>query len=152
MKRLHLHVKVNDLEQNIHFYSQLFGAEPEKVKDDYAKWMLDDPRINFAVSTRASQTGLDHFGIQVDDEQDLSNLRDHLKSTDINIDKEGETSCCYAKSDKTWVSDPNGIAWEIYQTMSDVELFTEDANNIQENSACCAAPPKAKTEKTSCCG
>ena len=152
MKRLHLHMKVSNLEENIHFYSQLFGQEPEKVKDDYAKWMLDDPRINFAISTRATQTGLDHLGLQVDNEADLSAIRDQIKSTDIAVEKEGKTSCCYAKSDKTWVSDPNGVAWEIYQTMGDMELFTDtDDVAISDNSACCSAPPE-KSDKSSCCG
>ncbi|MEX2366318.1 MAG: VOC family protein, partial [Pseudohongiellaceae bacterium] len=99
---MHIHVGVENLHQSIQFYSALFGAEPAKVRDDYAKWMLDDPRINFAVSTRA-KTGLDHLGLQVDEDAELAALRERLESADLSVVNEGETVCCYARSDKSWV-------------------------------------------------
>lgn len=135
MKRLHIHVGVGDLEQSIRFYSVLFGAEPVKVKGDYAKWMLEDPRVNFAISTRAKNKGVDHLGLQVDEAEELEAVRQHLKQADTTMLNEGETVCCYARSDKSWVRDPDGLAWEAYHTMEDAELFAaaQPAAN-----ACCA--------------
>lgn len=129
MNRLHLHVGVADLDKAIAFYSALFGTAPVKTKDDYAKWLLDDLAVNFAVSTRSGKTGLDHLGINADTPDELENIRTRLKSADMECFDEGETVCCYAKSDKTWVEDPAGIAWEAYQNMEDAALFssvTED--------------------------
>tara|TARA_R110000868_G_scaffold132380_2_gene343116 strand:- start:45578 stop:45994 length:417 start_codon:yes stop_codon:yes gene_type:complete len=125
MKRLHIHVGVKDLDHSINFYSTLFGQKPTKHKDDYAKWMLDDPRINFAISTRTSTEGIDHLGIQVDEESELKVLTERLKNADLGVYGEGETTCCYAESSKAWVKDPAGIAWEAYHTMADAELFSE---------------------------
>src|SRR5690554_3433279 len=124
MKRMHIHVGVDNIDQAVSFYSALFGAQPDKLKPDYAKWMLDDPRINFAISTRSGKTGLDHLGIQVDDEAELSELRKRISQAEIDVFDEGETVCCYAESDKSWVQDPAGIAWEAYQTMGDAQLFS----------------------------
>lgn len=156
MKRMHIHVGVEKLNDSIKFYSALFGAEPVKIKDDYAKWMLDDPRINFAISTRA-KSGVDHFGLQVDEEHELEALRERLKDADLSLFDEGETVCCYARSDKSWVSDPAGIAWEAYQTMEDVQLFS-DASTSEEG-ACCTPETQGQpdccepAEKTvGCCG
>ncbi len=123
MKRFHVHVAVDDLEKSINFYSALFGAEPAKRKPDYAKWMLDDPRLNFAISTRGTKPGLDHMGLQVDDVEELNALRAQMSVANISTHSDGESTCCYAKSEKSWVQDPSGIAWEAYHTMEDAELF-----------------------------
>jgi catechol 2,3-dioxygenase-like lactoylglutathione lyase family enzyme len=141
MKRLHVHVSVEDLEKSIGFYSALFGAKPTKIKIDYAKWMLDDPRVNFAISTRAATVGVDHLGIQVDAPEELTGLRDQMKRADLAIFDEGESTCCYAESDKSWVLDPNGIAWEAYHTMADSEIFTRPKAN---GTSCCAPKVEAK--------
>jgi catechol-2,3-dioxygenase len=146
MKRLHLHVGVKDLKKSVEFYSTLFGKEPSKLKPDYAKWMLEDPRINFAISTRAQTEGLDHLGIQVDDESELSELTTRLKKAELNLYGEGETTCCYAESKKAWVEDPSGIAWETYRTMADSEVFHQSSEKAEE--ADCCAPGKLGN---SCC-
>lgn len=157
MKRLHVHVGVENIEEAIGFYSTLFGAAPVKTKADYAKWLLDDPRVNFAVSTRANKKGVDHLGIQVDDNGELDELRSRLKSVNLAVFDEGETVCCYAKSDKTWVQDPVGVAWETYRTMEDAQIFAEKSAS-QESACCtpetmgtpnCCEPTKATA---GCCG
>lgn len=145
MKRFHIHVGVKDLNHSIEFYSTLFGQKPAKVKEDYAKWMLEDPRINFAISTRSDE-GIDHLGIQVDENCELTELTERLKKADLGIYDEGTTTCCYAESSKAWVKDPSGIAWETYQTMADAEVFSKKA--VVSASACCA--PKKPSSK-SCC-
>ena len=145
MKRFHIHVGVKDLNQSIQFYSSLFGQKPSKVKDDYAKWMLEDPRLNFAISTRANSYGVDHLGIQVDESSELHELTERLKKADLGVYDEGSTTCCYAESEKAWVKDPAGIAWEAYHTMNDAEIFSE---RKPVASACCA--PKTSSPK-SCC-
>lgn len=141
MKRLHLHVGVEDLQQSIKFYSALFSAEPAKTKDDYAKWMLEDPRINFAISTRTSKKGLDHLGLQVDEAAELEELRERAKQADLSVVDQGESVCCYARSEKSWIRDPDGLAWEAYQTMEDAELFSGASAAIPSSdkaNACCA--------------
>jgi len=135
MKRLHIHVSVEKLDESIRFYSALFGAEPVKTKPDYAKWLLEDPRVNFAISTRAKTKGIDHLGIQVDEENELAELRDRFKASDMPVVNEGETVCCYAVSDKSWIQDPSGIPWEAYRTMEDAQLFSSQVD--QTYSACC---------------
>lgn len=145
MKRMHIHVGVDNIEQSVRFYSALFGTEPAKRKPDYAKWMLDDPRLNFAISTRAKR-GVDHLGLQVEEDQELDAMRERLKAADLSVFDEGETVCCYAKSDKSWVTDPSGIAWEAYQTMGDAMLFSQQEET--RDSACCS--PAA--QNTSGCG
>jgi Lactoylglutathione lyase and related lyases len=135
MKRLHIHVGVEKLEESIRFYSALFGAEPVKTKPDYAKWLLEDPRVNFAISTRAKNKGIDHLGIQVDEEDELAELRDRFKASDMSVLDEGQTVCCYAVSDKSWIQDPSGIPWEAYRTMEDAQLFSSRVD--QAESACC---------------
>lgn len=160
MKRFHIHVGVSDLAQSIRFYSALFGSEPAKVKDDYAKWMLDDPRINFAISTRAAKTGVDHLGLQVDSVDELNVLRAQMSSANISTHDDGETTCCYAKSEKSWVADPDGIAWEAYHTMQDAQIFSHSETPKSEQSACCAPTtgqvacsiPVIKKSDTGCCG
>ena len=123
MKRMHIHVGVDHLEQSINFYSALFGAQPSKTKSDYAKWLLDDPCINFAISTRVEKTGVNHLGIQVEADEELEELRARMKDADLSVFDEGETVCCYARSDKSWVEDPAGIAWEAYKTMEEARFF-----------------------------
>lgn len=149
MKRFHIHVGVKDLNNSVQFYSTLFGQKPTKLKDDYAKWMLEDPRINFAISTRSNEEGVDHLGFQVDENSELLELTERLKKADLGVFGEGETTCCYAESNKAWVKDPSGLAWETYHTMADAEVYSEKpkAAEVQAN-ACCA--PKTSTAK-SCC-
>jgi catechol-2,3-dioxygenase len=144
MKRMHIHVGVERLDQAIPFYSALFGEQPTKTKSDYAKWMLDDPRINFAISTRGNTTGVDHLGIQVDEENELGNLRERLKSADVSLFDEGETVCCYSRSDKSWVEDPAGIAWEAYRSMEEAQFFGGNEDVGEET--CCAPQSDSITE------
>ncbi len=156
MKRLHIHIGVERLDEAIQFYSKLLGTEPTKRKPDYAKWMVEDPGINLAISTRASTKGVDHLGIQVEEERELRELRTQLQEGQIPMGEEGETLCCYAKSDKSWVMDPAGIAWEAYRTMEDAEIVSTKVSEAE--SACCtpevlASPNTAQstTDSTSCC-
>lgn len=135
MKRFHIHIVVKDLEQSISFYSNLFGDQPTVQKTDYAKWMLEDPKVNFAISTQSDAVGIEHLGIQVESSDELDDLRGRLKQTDIQLFAEGETVCCYAKSDKSWVEDPSGIAWETYHTMAEAQFFKDNTEASQ--SACC---------------
>ena len=157
MKRIHIHVGVDKLDESIRFYSAIFGAQPVKTKVDYAKWLLEDPRINFAISTRASKKGVDHLGIQVDENAELAEIRERVKAAELAVFDEGETVCCYARSEKSWVQDPAGIAWEAYRTMEDAQMFSSKAAGSA--STCCAEQPVSKTaccepsEKTTgCCG
>ena len=135
MKRMHLHVAVDDLAQSIRFYSTLFGAAPTISKPDYAKWMLEDPRVNFAISQRGAKPGLDHIGIQVESDSELDDIRQRLERADLGMLTEAGTTCCYAKSDKHWVQDPSGIAWETYRTLDSAPTFNEQPE--QEAAACC---------------
>ncbi|WP_447970699.1 ArsI/CadI family heavy metal resistance metalloenzyme [Nitrospira sp. M1] len=157
MKRLHLHIGVQNLDESIQFYNALFGATPTKAKPDYAKWVLDDPRVNFAISTRVGTEGVDHLGIQVDEEHELTELRERLSRAGMAALKEGETVCCYARSDKSWVQDPAGLPWEAYRTMEDAELFS--VNSAKSESACCTPVKVERPESdqsmqvtTECCG
>lgn len=144
MKRFHVHANVEDLGASIAFYSKLFGAAPTRTEADYAKWMLDDPRINFAISTRGSKIGIDHLGVQTDTEAELTELKARATAADMTLLDEGETSCCYAKSDKYWLTDPQGIAWEQFHTLGNIPVFSERAP--EGDAACCASPqPPAVT-------
>ena len=147
MKRFHIHVGVKNLEKSVQFYSTLFGQKPSKLKEDYAKWMLEDPRVNFAISTRVGENGVDHLGLQVDEDSELAEITERLKKADLGVYGEGEGICCYAESKKAWVQDPAGIAWEAYRTMADAELFNSktDAND----SGCCDSTDDAES---GCCG
>jgi len=145
MKRFHVHVSVQDLQEGIRFYSAMFGQEAAVVKDDYAKWMLDDPRINFAISTRAGKSGLDHLGVQVDSEEELSAVQAQLNRASSEVLEQRETACCYAESNKYWVQDPAGIAWETFYTLGTVPVFGEaekragqGLKSIPVQAACCA--------------
>ena len=145
MKRLHLHVSVPDLAQSIQFYETLFGAPPSVVKDDYAKWMLDDPRVNFAISQRDRAAGVDHVGIQVDSSEELGELAGRLKAAGAQTFDEAATTCCYARSDKSWVSDPAGVRWETFFTFGEATTYGDSAALAALEAA---AAPKAGA----CCG
>lgn len=148
MKRFHVHLHVEDLDQSIQFYSRLFAAEPARVEADYAKWMLDDPRINFAISTFGPGRGIDHLGIQAEDDTELAELRSRAEAADRSLLDEGATTCCYARSEKHWVTDPQGIAWEHYRTLDAVPVYGQAR---PKPGACCAAPAAAPRKATSCC-
>ena len=144
MKRLHLHVSVPDLAQSIRFYETLFGAPPTVVKDDYAKWMLDDPRVNFAISNRSAKAGIDHLGIQAENAGELEDLGSRLAQADVSVTAQKGASCCYAKSDKYWTIDPQGIAWESFHTLDSVPMYGQDGRSRAAEipnagkAACCA--------------
>jgi catechol 2,3-dioxygenase-like lactoylglutathione lyase family enzyme len=144
MKRIHIHIGVENLEEGVRFYSALLGAQPVKTKSDYAKWLLDDPRVNFAISTRASR-GIDHLGIQVEEDEELAEIRGLMKGVGLEVFNEGETICCYSRSEKSWVQDPAGVPWEAYRIMADAEIFS--SKSLAGN-ACCA---DRSTDKDACC-
>lgn len=147
MRRFHVHVSVDDIAQSTAFYTHLFG-EPARVESDYVKWMLEDPRINFAISKRGAKTGINHLGIQVDSDEELAGMRAQLNAADASLATEVNTNCCYAKSDKFWVTDPQGIAWETYHTLDSIPTWGGEATVAAAGScgALAAATPKA------CCG
>ena len=145
MKRFHVHAHVNDLKASIAFYSKLFAAEPTRVEADYAKWMLVDPRINFAISTRGDAAGVDHLGFQTDDAEELAELKARAQDADMALLDQGETSCCYARSEKHWVTDPQGIAWEQFHTLDSIPVFGEGTRQAEaQASACCAPTTRGK--------
>jgi len=146
MKRFHVHVHVADLAASVAFYSKLFAAAPTRTESDYAKWMLDDPRINFAISTRGGAPGVDHLGMQTDDDAELAELKARATAADMAVLDEGRTTCCYARSDKHWVTDPQGVAWEHFHTLENIPVFHEAAPAASaEAAACCAgAAPRGK--------
>src|SRR5512132_2401967 len=127
MKRLHLHVRVPDIEASIGFYATLFGAAPTVVKDDYAKWMLEDPRVNFAISQRGGAAGINHVGFQVDEASELDEIHARLQAADAGVKSEKNVSCCYARSDKHWVTDPAGVAWESFQSLGTVPFYNGES-------------------------
>jgi catechol 2,3-dioxygenase-like lactoylglutathione lyase family enzyme len=137
MKRFHVHLHVQDLPASIAFYSRLFEAEPARMESDYAKWMLDDPRINFAISTRGGANGIDHLGFQADDAEELADLKRRAEAADRAVLDEGATSCCYARSQKHWVTDPQGVAWEHFQTLGDIPVFNDKQASAAPATACC---------------
>jgi catechol 2,3-dioxygenase-like lactoylglutathione lyase family enzyme len=149
MKRLHVHVNVADLERSVRYYATLFGAEPTVRKPDYAKWMLEDPRVNFAISEQGREAGIDHLGIQAESRAELDEVAARLAAADIQtLDQEG-TTCCYARSDKAWSEDPNGLRWESFHTFGESTQYGESAPRGE--SACCA--PRAGTAAdAACCG
>jgi len=136
MKRLHMHIGVNDLQKNIAFYAALFKSQPDIVKNDYAKWMLDDPMVNFAISTRSAGVGLDHVGIQTETEQELSQLSQQLEDAGIAGVAQQDAGCCYAQSDKYWVQDPQGIAWETFHSLGTIPVFSHNQPQADNNSCC----------------
>lgn len=150
MKRMHLHVSVPDLGASIAFYETLFGAAPIVVKDDYAKWMLDDPKVNFAISERARATGVDHIGIQVDSAEELGEIAGRLKAAGADTFDQEATTCCYAQSDKSWVQDPAGVRWETFFTFGEATSYGED-EALPEPAAACCGPADAPAPKQACC-
>jgi catechol 2,3-dioxygenase-like lactoylglutathione lyase family enzyme len=137
MKRFHVHVAVDDLAASTRFYSALFGLSPTVLKDDYAKWQLDDPRVNFAISQRGNPAGVNHLGIQTDDDAELESLQAQLARAEVASTAEQGVACCYARSNKYWVTDPTGIAWETFHTLGDVPTFNDAPAKSAEASACC---------------
>jgi len=147
MKRFHVHVAVEDLEANIRFYSVVFGASPTVSKPDYAKWMLDDPRINFAISRRGLPPGIDHLGVQVESDEEWATLREQIGKAEITTVDQPNTGCCYARSDKYWITDPQGIAWETFHTLDAVPVYGERMAHVSaEPGSCCAPAPTVAIE------
>jgi hypothetical protein len=149
MKRFHVHISVESIEQSTQFYNTLFGQQPAVAKPDYAKWMLDDPRINFAISKRGAVAGLDHLGLQLESAGELHEMTAQFQNAGLAVIDQGETSCCYAKSDKGWVHDPQGIAWESFVTFGEsttygVESVGAEGSSSAQPSACCAPTAKPK--------
>ena len=165
MKRLHVHVSVDDLAASSRFYSTLFAAEPSVTKPDYVKWMLDDPRVNFAISTRSGKSGLDHLGIQVETKDELHEVYDRLQAADRPVLDEGATTCCYAQSEKSWITDPQGLSWETFLTSGESTVYGDSADlgpirgadpaacctTETPQGACCAPKPEL-TAPAACCG
>jgi catechol 2,3-dioxygenase-like lactoylglutathione lyase family enzyme len=154
MKRMHVHVGVEDLERSIGFYSALFAAEPAVVKPDYAKWMLDDPRVNFAISTRGKEPGLEHLGIQVESKAELSEVYGRLRQAGGAIIEQGQTTCCYATSEKSWIEDPAGISWETFHTTGESTNYGVSVENdprVAHEKACCNTAPAGKVEAPAAC-
>jgi catechol 2,3-dioxygenase-like lactoylglutathione lyase family enzyme len=153
MKRFHVHVAVDDLQKNIRFYSAMFGAEPSVVKQDYAKWMLDDPRVNFAISARGEKPGINHLGVQAENNDELQQIRTQLEKADSSsLTEETGTACCYAKSDKYWVTDPQGIAWESFHSLGNIPVYGEAPVLAAATSACCVPMAKvSKQDSAPCC-
>jgi hypothetical protein len=164
MKRLHVHVSVADIAQSVRFYSTLFAAEPTVTKSDYAKWMLDDPRVNFAISTRSGKIGLDHLGIQAETSDELQEVYGRLRQADRPVLEEGATTCCYANSEKAWISDPQGLPWESFLTSGESTVYGDsvDLGPIRTAPAvyhaaetaqdACCGPKAERTAEIACCG
>jgi catechol 2,3-dioxygenase-like lactoylglutathione lyase family enzyme len=147
MKRFHVHVAVNDLSKSIAFYSAVFGESPAVVKPDYAKWMLEDPRLNFAISARGQAAGVNHLGLQADDAAELEAIHANLQKADATVVAEKGAHCCYAKSDKYWVTDPQGIAWESFHSLGSIPLFGADSGPAETRAAC----GSSGTTEAACC-
>ncbi|MGH8337169.1 MAG: ArsI/CadI family heavy metal resistance metalloenzyme [Gammaproteobacteria bacterium] len=143
MNRLHVHVAVRDLAESIRYYTILFGSEPSVHKDDYAKWMLEDPRVNFAISARGPLPGVDHLGIQVEEPATLAVITARLQAAETATRQESDAHCCYARSDKTWSTDPSGIRWESFHTHSDITTYGLDTAPAKPQAACCGSAQTA---------
>lgn len=152
MKRLHVHVGVEDLDRSIDFYSTLFGAAPTVTKSDYAKWMLEDPRVNFAISAGHAHRGIEHLGIQVESPEELQDVYGRLKAADRPVLEEGTTTCCYAQSEKSWIADPQGVVWEAFFTSGEATVYGDspahDALSKSAETGCCTP---ALAAKPACC-
>jgi hypothetical protein len=146
MKRFHVHVSVHDLQQSVRFYSALFASPPSVLKDDYAKWQLEDPRVNFAISTAAGKAGVDHLGLQAEEGAELEAIGSRLAQADVATTAQKGASCCYAKSDKYWTIDPQGVAWEAFHTLEGVPVYGKDAGvrAAQPKSAACCVPEASR--------
>jgi predicted lactoylglutathione lyase len=152
MKRMHVHVAVENLQHSIGFYSALFATQPAVIKTDYARWMLDDPRVNFAISTRGRQPGLDHLGIQVEDKEELNEVYARLRQAGGTVIEQGQTSCCYAKSEKSWIDDPAGISWETFFTTSESTNYGDGTGERDARLAPAkACVPEAALAASACC-
>jgi catechol-2,3-dioxygenase len=155
MKRFHVHLHVHDLQTSIAFYSRLFAVSPTRIEADYARWMLDDPRVNFAISTRGNTAGLDHLGFQTETEEELETLKQTAATARLALIDEGETTCCYARSEKHWIVDPQGVPWEHFHTLGSIPVFNEQQHTAGDG-ACCA-PARGKSldipvkSESSCC-
>jgi predicted enzyme related to lactoylglutathione lyase len=156
MKRLHVHVSVDDISNAIAFYSALFASKPSVAKPDYAKWMLDDPRVNFAISMRGRPPGLDHLGIQVENEADLREVYGRLDNAGGTVIEQGQTACCYARSEKAWIDDPAGLSWETFLTTGESTVYGDGTGHrpgdarIAQAASCCAPQPET-AQKSACC-
>jgi len=150
MKRFHVHVAVPDLKESIRFYSALFGADPSVVKPDYAKWMLEDPRVNFAISQRGGAAGINHLGFQVDSGSELEELHARVAAADAGVTEERNVACCYAKSDKYWVTDPAGVPWESFHSLGTVPFYNGDSAAATKG-GCCAPKEGASQAIAACC-
>jgi catechol 2,3-dioxygenase-like lactoylglutathione lyase family enzyme len=154
MKCFHAHIKVDDLQSSVRFYSTLFGTEPPVLKTDYAKWMLDDPRVNFAITTGSTSTGLDHLGLQVESDDELAIIARRLGDAGQSVAKQENAACCYARGNKGWVSVPSGILWETFHTLGENTVYGSDiaphpaASISIDSDACCAPPPSSSS---ACC-
>jgi catechol 2,3-dioxygenase-like lactoylglutathione lyase family enzyme len=167
LKRFHVHLSVKDLSESIRFYSKLFGIEPTVTKDDYAKWMLNDPHINFAISQRGHVIGVNHLGIQVNSDSELGELRAQVTHAQIDAIDEKGAACCYAKSNKYWIEDPQGIAWETFRNLGDIPVYGENRHPAANKeracvplakqpgdsaeAGCCVPAPEPTAAKTACC-
>jgi glyoxalase/bleomycin resistance protein/dioxygenase superfamily protein len=154
MKRFHVHISVENLSDSIHFYSALFNQTPTVEKPDYAKWMMENPRINFAISKRNARPGIDHLGIQVETDDELQEVNLRLAEAQLPVSKQTDTTCCYTKSDKYWTLDPQNVAWEAFHTLEDIPFFGGASQQQRQDTACCAPSNiilsiKPKTEE--CC-
>ena len=159
MKRMHVHVGVKDLDQSIAFYSTLFGAEPTVTKDDYAKWMLEDPRVNFAISSgHHAVKGIEHLGLQVENTDELAEVYGRLRTADRPVLEEGATTCCYANSEKSWISDPDGVVWETFLTNGEATIYGDSPDfgasslNASNDTCCAPAMPVAAPSCNANCG
>jgi catechol 2,3-dioxygenase-like lactoylglutathione lyase family enzyme len=153
MKRFHVHVSVEKLDESIRFYASLFGMAPTVVQPDYAKWMLEEPRINFAISQRGHQLGVNHLGLQVDSDDELKAMRGQLAAADTGLVEQTGAACCYARSDKYWVTDPQGVAWETFHTLETVPMFGEGTRTSAVQGACCIplAASESQDQAGACC-
>ena len=158
MRRFHVHLGVPDLAASIRFYSSMFGMPPTVEKPDYAKWMLDDPRVNFAISQRSGRVGLNHLGLQADSADELAQIRERFSAADAAaLRDEPDVSCCYARGNKHWTRDPQGIAWEAFHTLHDVPLFdgtgepAAPACGTRPQGCCAPAAPAPAIAKAGCC-
>src|SRR5271155_131689 len=152
MKHFHAHVMVDDLKSSVRFYSALFGSEPAVLKADYAKWMVDDPRINFAITAGAASPGIDHLGLQADSDEELAIISGRLAAAGQEVENQGNASCCYARGNKGWVSDPSGISWETFHTFGETTVYGDDIaprpTKAMDSDSCCAPAPSSTS---ACC-
>jgi catechol 2,3-dioxygenase-like lactoylglutathione lyase family enzyme len=164
MKRFHVHVAVRDLQESVRFYAAMFGREPTVLKPDYAKWMLEDPRVNFAISQRGGAAGVNHLGVQAETEEELEGIHANLRQADAAVAAEKGVHCCYANSDKYWVTDPQGVAWESFRSLGAIPLYGDAAAETRgtcgtnERGGCCGPavdepqrPTRAGEKTAACC-